>query len=389
MKPRKIVAIEFAGKWGLCHYTYGFCNGLAAAGHEVVLVTAKDYETAELPKSFAVWPVFRMLRTNPVDMLRLLARLALMRPDVVHFQTADHPFLDLVWVMLIKLMTGAKVVHTAHNILPRLKGQKPGRVLNALYHQFDLIFVHHANNKVELVRRFGLPQDKVVAIPFGNFNFLADEAVMPPAPEALVPEWDGPSVLFFGLIVESKGLDYLIRAFGRVRKVIPDARLLIVGHPQIDFAPYVKDIQREHLGSHVFLRLEGVPLEEIPAYFQSCDMVAAPYRRSYLFQSAVVQLAHGFSKPVVGTNTGGLSELVRHGDTGILVPPEDEESLANAIIELLEDKERRQQMGTQARRFAETEHSWDKVAHLTSVAYESLFRNPANLQQNVKEEGEI
>ena len=71
------------------------------------------------------------------------------------------------------------------------------------------------------------------------------------------------------------------------------------------------------------------------SYLSAADVVVLPYTKTY--QSGVLLAAYAAGRPVVVTDTGGLSEVVEHGKTGLVVPPRDPESLADAISRLLED----------------------------------------------------
>jgi len=73
-----------------------------------------------------------------------------------------------------------------------------------------------------------------------------------------------------------------------------------------------------------------VPNEQLKPYFDLADVVVLPYISAT--QSAVVQLAFGFGRPVITTRVGGLHEVVQDGVNGLIVPPQDEVALANAIV---------------------------------------------------------
>jgi glycosyltransferase involved in cell wall biosynthesis len=90
--------------------------------------------------------------------------------------------------------------------------------------------------------------------------------------------------------------------------------------------------------------------------------------------------AYTFGKPVVASNINGLSEYVKDGDTGLLIPPADVEQLAQAIIKLLSDNDLRQHMGKNARRWVE---EWqEKINQKTLVAYDKAI----SLHTNGKKE---
>jgi len=64
-----------------------------------------------------------------------------------------------------------------------------------------------------------------------------------------------------------------------------------------------------------------------------------------------------YCRPVVGTDSGGIPEIIEHGRTGLLVPPRDPESLGRAILELVQDEEKRRTIGRAARRTVEDRFS--------------------------------
>jgi D-inositol-3-phosphate glycosyltransferase len=99
--------------------------------------------------------------------------------------------------------------------------------------------------------------------------------------------------------------------------------------------------------------------------------VALPYVRIY--QSGVLHLAYTFGRPVVATRVGGLTEDIKDGKSGVLVPPGDENALATALEEMLADPERLAAMSEHARMLAETVYSWDAIARRTLDFYESLL----------------
>ncbi|HEY3297251.1 MAG TPA: glycosyltransferase, partial [Armatimonadota bacterium] len=75
--------------------------------------------------------------------------------------------------------------------------------------------------------------------------------------------------------------------------------------------------------------------ESVELYFAAADIVVLPYRSAT--QSGVVQVAYNFVRPVIVTEVGGLPEAVEQGKTGLLVPPEDPEALAQAIKRYFDD----------------------------------------------------
>lgn len=151
--------------------------------------------------------------------------------------------------------------------------------------------------------------------------------------ELNIPD-DRPVVLFFGFVRPYKGLEYLIQALPHVLKELP-VHLLVVGEfwssPQF-YQEYAREFGVEHAITFVN---RYVPNEELQPYFDMSEVVALPYIAAT--QSAVVQLAFGFGKPVITTRVGGLHEVVQDGQTGLIVPPQDEVALAGAIVRFLRE----------------------------------------------------
>lgn len=367
----RILLIEPSGRRGLDHYVYSLGNALTRRGHQVVLLTALGHETGILPAGYRVIEVFNRFRTNPAKVIGALGTLRHDGIDVTHFHGAIHPEMYGAFMWVVRRMLHCAVVYTAHDIVPwkhRLATGILGPLLTGpltgmVYRLADVVIVHASENRERVLDRFGVEPDRVHVLPMGNYCFLEDLGKS----GELEPGEPGKSVLFFGIVVESKGLMDLLRAFRRVVDLEPSARLVIAGQPFVDVSPYLAEIERLGLADRVEREFRYIPLAEIPEYFRRAAVVVLPY--SEASQSAVLQVAYAFGRPVVATAVGGLAEAVEHGKSGILVPPRDEVALADAIVELLADHALRASMGAYARELASSRHSWDRIAAMTEEVY--------------------
>jgi glycosyltransferase involved in cell wall biosynthesis len=138
-----------------------------------------------------------------------------------------------------------------------------------------------------------------------------------------------PTALFFGYVREYKGLRHLLRAMPRVLEST-EIDLLVVGEFYDDRRKYDRIIEEEGLEDHVHVVAEHVPDESVADYFSAADLVVLPYVSAT--QSGITQIAFAFGLPVVSTDVGGLTEVVRDGETGYIVKPADERGLASAIV---------------------------------------------------------
>jgi glycosyltransferase involved in cell wall biosynthesis len=105
--------------------------------------------------------------------------------------------------------------------------------------------------------------------------------------------------------------------------------VLVAGEFWNGGASYRAQIDRLNIGDAITIIDEYLPNEIMAAYIAQADVVVLPYRQAT--QSGIVQLAYGQGKPVITTDVGGLTEAVEHGQTGLIVPPEDPPALAAAI----------------------------------------------------------
>jgi glycosyltransferase involved in cell wall biosynthesis len=170
---------------------------------------------------------------------------------------------------------------------------------------------------------------------------------------------DGNTLLFFGLVREYKGLKYLLSAMPKVIERMK-AHLLIVGEFWEDKKHYLEMIKGLGIGSYVSIVDKYVPNEELGLYFSAADVVVLPYVDST--QSAVIQLAYGFEKPVITTDVGGLTEVVKDGETGLIVPSRDSMALAEAIVRYFERG--LDSLFTANIRAKKEGFSWDKLRRL-------------------------
>jgi len=175
------------------------------------------------------------------------------------------------------------------------------------------------------------------------------------------------NVLFVGRPEKRKGLRFLIRAFVGVQRALPDTRLIIVGAG--DFSRYERAVRNAKL--HHVSFYSHVPFDELPRYHHSAHVFCAP-NTGFESQGIVLLEAMAAGLPIVASNIDGFAGVVTHGVEGLLVRPEDPQALANALIEVLSDQERRQAMGSRGRERAQY-YSWDRVSQQVLTYYERLL----------------
>ncbi len=234
----------------------------------------------------------------------------------------------------------------------------------------DRIVALTAVDRQQMLRHYGVPAP-IDVIPGGvdldRFAPRPREA----ARAALGLNSSAKVLLFVGRIQRLKGLEILVRAFAQLAPSV-DAQLLIVGG-RPGTAHETREITRvQHLATKLGVaertRFVGaVAHAELPAYYAAADICVMPSSYESFGLVAVESLACG--TPVVATRVGGLTSIVRDGETGLLVPWRDADLFAEHLRRLLQDDALRQGFAARARRSV-VDFGWDRVAdqHLALYA---------------------
>lgn len=135
-------------------------------------------------------------------------------------------------------------------------------------------------------------------------------------------------------------------------------------------------VRQRFPGADLFMAMGQVPHEQMPNLIRQADIVVIPSIPVAGVEEATSILAleaMATEKCVIASDIGGLREIIENDRTGILIPPGDPEILAEEIIAALQDNERREQLGRNARAFVLREHSWARVAEETIKVYQSVL----------------
>lgn len=178
-----------------------------------------------------------------------------------------------------------------------------------------------------------------------------------------------------GRFIPVKGFEYLVEAHAKARVHDPRLRLVLVGDG--DLREELRARARS-LGAADSVIFSGmVERDEIPAYLAAADVVVVPSVRYEGYVDGLPNVAleaMAAGKPLVATRIGGLPELVRPGETGLLVDEKDPDALADAIVTLAREPDLRARMGGSGRALIRDSMSWDSVAERFEAVYERVTR---------------
>lgn len=200
--------------------------------------------------------------------------------------------------------------------------------------------------------------EEIVGLPDGSVRTIHNGVpVVPIGPRD--PVASGPVVGAVGRIAEQKGLDDLVRALPS----LIDVTAVIVGDgPE---RPSLEALATS-LGVSDRLVITGW-VDDPRSYLSTFDVYCLPSRFEG-FPLAVVE-AMLAALPIVACDVGSVAEAIQEGETGLLVPPEDDVALAGALRRLLYDRDLARRLGEQARSVAEDRFTADRMAR----AYENLY----------------
>lgn len=203
-------------------------------------------------------------------------------------------------------------------------------------------------------------------------------AELPPPSEAPGARQGNPSILFVGRLIERKGVHHLIRTLGAVRKRTP-ARLVIIGDgPE---RQRLEELARKAgVGEHVDFR-GRVTDEELRRAYAEAGVFVLPSvldaRQDTEGLGVVLLEAMNYSVPVIASDIGGITDIVEHDRSGLLVPPGDEIALANAVTRVLTDGAVARRLGEAGRQRLLTAFSWDRIVAQWEAVYARVLRPKA------------
>jgi phosphatidyl-myo-inositol alpha-mannosyltransferase len=205
--------------------------------------------------------------------------------------------------------------------------------------------------------------DKYQVIPNGvECAFFAEAS---PIPEYL----DGKrNILYLGRLEKRKGLPTLLDAYRKLKRQMPDTRLIVVGGDGGLRQGAEKFVKQYAIEDVVFV---GYVSEDDKArYFKTADVYCAPNTGGESFGLVLLE-AMAAGTPVIASRIEGFSDVLTHEQEGLLAPPRDSESWCEAMKRLLQDDGAREAMGKAGAKTSQA-FSWERMSALVLRYYEDV-----------------
>jgi glycosyltransferase involved in cell wall biosynthesis len=396
-------------------------KALARQGHEVTVIVPQFKRNPLPPDGFdlltipnrdirflrKVW--FYLASTFWVTLWALRKR-----PDILYWGEMTYT----ITPYLVSKLTGIPYAIIAHGFAP--DELRVSRWRMAIVKWCQKVYFGNASVVITVTPKiaerihevYGIPKEKLVPIENGvNLERFRPMDKFEARRQLGLPETGYIYIGWVGYFFPWSGVETLLKAAKKILAEFPNARFIIVGHGF--WGTHLSDFAQS-LGLKVHLmkplnnapsHLPSIPLpdpatwqvcftgevanELVPVFINSWDIATAPYpggrNEKSGGSSMKIREYFGCGVPVVTTDVAGIGtrwligareteSKVTIGERGVLTVPDDADAFAEGLLILIRDASLREQMGKNAREFAETHCSWDEVARQTVKAFEGAIR---------------
>lgn len=350
-----------------------------AAGYEVVVAVrvVRHRESLEKEGFRVIALPWRRSGVNPFAELRTLAAIIRLyadeRPDLVHQVTLKPILYGSIAAALcgvpaaVNALTGLGFVFISEGRVARFLRLMAGFALRfAFSRPGSIVLFQNEDDRSLFLARGLVPRDRTALIPGSGVDTIR----FAPSPE---PEGD-PLVVLPARMLWDKGVGEFVSAARLLAAEGVRARFALIGEQDDENPAAVPSSRLAEWKASGPIEWWGLR-DDMPEIYAQSHIVCLPSYREGLPKALLEAAACG--RPVVGTDVPGVREVVRHEETGLLVPARDAQALAAALRRLLHDRPLRERLGARGRRMAVEEFSQEKIAGQTAALYERLMTRSA------------
>lgn len=390
LKVCMIVPGVFPAYGGLENLVHSLSEKLAEMGVNVCVIALKTGTSRKAPQGVRVYVCPRMRGTIKVlPMLNLVAKLVEIASWMIRISViAHHEKVDILhahqcfpsglYFLLAKLLTRKPLVCTSHGEDIQVDfrsgyGMRRSKFVSLILKiLLKLVDAHIVVSKSMLRDAIGAGSryDRIYVIYNGidlDETCYAQECEVSEKLRMLKIEPSDFVILFLGRIHPKKCPELLILALPKVLGKIPNAKVVFAGpgdtRKLVMLAEKLKVSDRVVFAGFVNERLKWLLLKR-------CDVFVLPSRTEAFGISLIEAMACG--KPVIATRNGPFPEIIKDGVTGVLIPCDSPSALAEAIVNLAIDAEKRKELGERAAKDVIERFNIEKIAHQHLLLYRRL-----------------
>ena len=231
-----------------------------------------------------------------------------------------------------------------------------------------------SNEQSDILKSFyHIPSDRI----FSVWNGMDLSAFSPGEPSTdllkkLDIREDTTTILCISRLIRDKGIQHMIAAMPAILRAVPNCKLIIVGDG--NYRPSLERLSRSKgLTSHIIFT-GMADFGQLPDYFRLCSVFINPTVQQNGYDLTMVE-AMACEKAVISSNIGSTPTLIENSVDGILFPIANVQRLADNVIQLLQDPDRRKEIGKRARQKVMSNFTLDQMVHNTMAMYRTLIEH--------------
>lgn len=351
-------------------YFYELSQMQVRSGHTVDVITW--LKTPMNPAEEKISDNFWVHRLNGVNLVPacgkqdypflpgLPLKLEQVKPEVVHGES--HLFLPTIQALRKAKNLKIPCVITVHGVFAD-RGFSINTAQNLYLHTLGLATLRSADKIICLtksdasqINKLGCKSEKIVIVQ----NAVATDYFKP------LKNIDEDLIVWVGRFVEEKGVKYLIEAARNIALNRPDTKILLIGYGPLKSKIIEMAQSFGLLNKSIFI---GGPLgrDKIAQILGKAAIFVFPSSK----EGMPISLLEAMSceLPVVAFDVPGIAEIIDNGKTGIMVQPRNSQQLAEAVIDLLNNKAKRKELGVNSRKYVIQNNSWETVQRSLDKVY--------------------
>jgi glycosyltransferase involved in cell wall biosynthesis len=307
------------------------------------------------------------------------------------------PFFICQFLVALQIIRGSRIdlIHS-HWVVPQGLTGSVLHLVTGIPHVTSIhgtdIHLIHSHRSAHPVMRFIGKYSSLITTNSSHTNRLLREIMAPPAGSRIVPMGINPDdfagsrsagspetkmVLFVGRLIELKGVNYLIRALRIIRPDYPRLQLVVIGD-----GPARSQLEEEVVNSNlesVVTFTGSLGRDLICRYYNQADIFVLPsitLHEQSEGLGVVLLEAMASGVPVIGTNTGGIPDIIEDNVNGFLVPPGDPGAIARAILSILEDADLAERFRKAGLKTVQENFSWERITEVFMEIYRTAMESP-------------
>lgn len=333
-----ILGPAYPYRGGIAAYSERLAHQFQSEGHDVDMVTfTLQYPGFLFPGKTQYSPdpapadlkITRSVNScNPFNWIAVGREICAQAPDLLvigFWLPFMSPCLGTI-ARIVRRNKRTRVVTVLHNLIPH--EQRVGDKPFAKYFCGSVdAFLAMSKSVLSDIDIFDTKKPRIFS-PHPLYDNFGESVTKAEACAKLGLDTDCRYLLFFGLIRDYKGLDWLLDAYAKSGVKDRNVKLIVAGEFYSNGLKYIDQAKTLGIYDNIIWHTEFVPDSEVRYFFGAADLIVQPYKTAT--QSGVTQIAYHFEKPMLVTCVGGLPEIVPNGKVGYSVNP-DIDSISSAI----------------------------------------------------------